>query len=205
MSDLIVGQWRGKTKGHVPEDVRVFLRSDRKHKGPYGIETVCRPAFFANSKAKSFKAAENWVGPFGGHKGETIENDPYPMLTLVGLEIRGEGGRAYKVVTPDGYLVDLREDVLLECMFRNGVTKGRKGEPPTLKGPFQWVVNGTQMKLALVHAAREGDLTDSQINKPHGAAGDETDPIKRFLLLSNIKADGTPKYQVSFKPVIAKA
>jgi hypothetical protein len=58
---------------------------------------------------------------------------------------------------------------------------------------------------ALVHAAREGDLTDSQINKPHGAAGDETDPIKRFLLLSNIKADGTPKYQVSFKPVIAKA
>jgi hypothetical protein len=72
-----------------------------------------------------------------------VPNDPIPHLTLVTVESRGEGGRAGKVITPEGYLVDLREDVLHEIMFRWGIPVGGR-----LEGPFRWIKLGTQMRLA---------------------------------------------------------
>ena len=45
---------------------------------------------------------------------ENLPNEPFTGIKVVGLEYRGEGGRAYKVILPNGYYFDLREDVLLD-------------------------------------------------------------------------------------------
>lgn len=74
-----------------------------------------------------------------------IVNDPISEVEVVSLDIRGKGGRAWKVLLHDKYYVDLREDVLLDCL-RNG-TGVRNGK---LQGPFQWCGVGTQMKLVRV-------------------------------------------------------
>lgn len=72
----------------------------------------------------------------------TFENTPRSGYKIVNLEIRSEGGRAYKIISPDGYYFDLREDVLLDTMLKCGIKEG--GE---LVGEFLWAKVGSQMKL----------------------------------------------------------
>lgn len=70
------------------------------------------------------------------------ENKPIKNIVIVGLEERGNGGRAYKVVIDDNYYVDMREDVILDTIFNCGIEKGGK-----LKGEYVWVKYGSNMKL----------------------------------------------------------
>ena len=70
------------------------------------------------------------------------ENQPISGIKVIGLEHRGEGGRAYKVVTPDGFYFDLREDVLLDTMLTRGIQPGG-----VLSGEYQWARVRTEMKL----------------------------------------------------------
>ena len=156
-----------RVQGHIPTRIRVYLRPALEYKGPNNIKVLGRPAFICNAESKSFKAAQTWATQYGipdmdRFKPFEMDNDPIPMLTLVGLDIRGEGGRAYKVVTPDGFLVDLREDVMLETMFRKGIKPGEEGEPPTISGPFQWAFMGNHMKLVLVGSQLHKDVLEAQ-------------------------------------------
>jgi hypothetical protein len=75
----------------------------------------------------------------------TRKNDPIAGVRVIMLEKRGEGGRAYKVITPDGFYFDLREDVLLDTMLREGIEKNG-----VLGGTFIWGYIGSQMKLVRV-------------------------------------------------------
>jgi len=75
----------------------------------------------------------------------TITNGHIEYLHVLDLEHRGEGGRAYKVITPENLMFDLREDVVLDIMFARGVEAGGK-----ITGPFQWAICGSQMKILLV-------------------------------------------------------
>lgn len=74
-----------------------------------------------------------------------VPNDPIPTVEVVSLDIRSEGGRAWKVLIHGTYYVDLREDVLLDSL-RNGegVVRGE------LTGPFVWCLVGSHMKLVRV-------------------------------------------------------
>jgi hypothetical protein len=50
---------------------------------------------------------------------EEVENTPKKIRVFT-LEHRAEGGRAYKVVTEDGYYFDMREGVLLDTLVHCG-------------------------------------------------------------------------------------
>lgn len=71
-----------------------------------------------------------------------IGNEPRRGFRIVGAEQRAEGGRAWKVVTPDGDLVDMREDVFLPILLDRGLPKGG-----VIDAAFQWCQNGSQIRL----------------------------------------------------------
>ena len=87
----------------------------------------------------------------------TVPNDPIAGVTLVSLELRGEGGRAWKVLVepsadhPAG-CVDLREGPLLETLITEGCDPGG-----VLRGTFVWARGGNSLRLVRVgspvHAA----------------------------------------------------
>ena len=84
---------------------------------------------------------------------QTVDNKPIDNLRIIGLERRGNGGRAYKVLIDDLYLVDLREDVLMDTMNQHGIDPGRK-----LKGRYIWAKIGSQTKLIMVDGEVEKEL-----------------------------------------------
>ena len=63
-------------------------------------------------------------------------------IRILELEIRGEGGRAYKCVTPHGFYVDVREDVIMDVIENVGIEKNG-----LINAPFVWVAAGSQMKV----------------------------------------------------------
>jgi hypothetical protein len=152
----------GTATGRIPENLRIYTRPEAEFKG-YKESVRCKPAFFTDAASTS-KAAITWATATTHFPTlePTVEkpNTLIPTLQLLTLEERGEGGRAWKALTPDGYLVDLREDVFLDVLFISGVT--RDG---IIEGPFQWVVYGTQMRLALVDSALYREIKNSQLRK----------------------------------------
>jgi hypothetical protein len=91
---------------------------------------------------KSLDAAIKWAGGDRIAKIIDVENNPITNVKIVGLEERGNGGRAYKVVIDDKYFVDLREDVVLDVIFNCGIEKGG-----LLNGTFIWVKDSSAMRL----------------------------------------------------------
>lgn len=69
------------------------------------------------------------------------KNTPFE-IQICELDVRGQGGRAYKVMDSQGHYFDLREDVLLEALFSVGCQPDGK-----LNGKYLWVMNHTQVKL----------------------------------------------------------
>lgn len=89
------------------------------------------------------KTATEWAGPHAVFTDKP--NDPIEEVEVVSLVLRGNGGRAWKVLIDGTFYVDLREDVMLDALRHGaGVKKGM------LKGPFVWCGVGTQMKLVRV-------------------------------------------------------
>lgn len=78
-------------------------------------------------------------------KQETRLNTPFENIRIVKLEYRGSGGRAYKVVTEDNYYYDLREDVMVEAMLKQGIRPGGY-----VNGKFIWARVNTTMKIVRV-------------------------------------------------------
>jgi hypothetical protein len=74
-----------------------------------------------------------------------VPNEPIAGIRLVDLEYRGNGGRAYKVVLPCGYYVDLREDILLELARSVGISEGG-----ILNGEYIWIRMPGGMKLVRI-------------------------------------------------------
>lgn len=75
---------------------------------------------------------------------ETFDNTPREY-TIISLDVRSEGGRAYKVIDSENRQFDFREDQLLEVLKLKGISPGGK-----MLGEFVWGVAGSQVKLALV-------------------------------------------------------
>jgi len=144
--------------GNIPTRLKVFLRAAIQFKRPHGDAVQCCPAFVTDlDRPKTHDTARRWAGraqynpsyavvyPNTKVEGLGQDNKPIPSVTLVGTDARQEGGFAFKVVTPEGWLVDLRKEEFYEVLFKKGIPKSGK-----MVGPFQWVVNGSQMRLTLV-------------------------------------------------------
>lgn len=139
--------------GKIPTRLKVFLRHAVSMRG-----VTCTSAFVTDAdKPNTHDTARRWatrpqynpasavVYPDTKVEGLNADNKPIPHVTLVGTDARREGGFAFKVVTPQGWLVDLRNEEFYEVLFNKGIPK-----TGVMEGPFQWVVNGSQMRLTLV-------------------------------------------------------
>lgn len=91
-----------------------------------------------------------------GYTVETMPNNEISDVKITGLEHRGQGGRAYKVIVNGKYYVDLREDILLETILNVGIDSGGK-----LKGKYIWGKVGSSMKLIRSNSALHEELLKS--------------------------------------------
>lgn len=119
------------------------------------------PAFVADAeKPNTIAKGETWaksmirrsISKDGPVVKETIKNIPFSGLKIISLVRRGEG-RAYKVLTKEGYYFDLREDVLLDIMRNTGIEKGAM-----LNGEYIWAKIAGRSKIVRVGSELYNEL-----------------------------------------------
>jgi hypothetical protein len=139
------------------DKVCYLSRATSKDKDLFGNEITVRHTFPYNPDSKTApKTASRWADmttwdyktnkKIKGPKPEFLEraNEPF-SVTIINLDIRTQGGRAYKVIDAENRCFDLREDQVLEVFKRSGVLAG--GQIP---GQFVWGILGSQMRMVLV-------------------------------------------------------
>ena len=87
-----------------------------------------------------------------------LDNEPFEV-TIIDLDIRMQGGRAYKVIDEKRRMFDLREDQVLEAIGTCGINPGGK-----INGKFQWGISGSQCKLALVGGGLHNEMLEGLNN-----------------------------------------
>ena len=81
-------------------------------------------------------------------KDPIVTENKFSSLSIIDLECRGNGGRAYKVILPvegSNLLFDLRESPLLDMINTLGVKPGGN-----IEGEFEFVMNKSQLNLVRV-------------------------------------------------------
>lgn len=107
----------------------------------------------------STEAAEKWGGS-DSIKLESLENK-FEDIKIIGLSVRGNGGRAYRVVIKVNHynvLVDLREDILLKIIDEVGILP--KG---IVKGQFSFYANSSQVQLGFVNTEEDLEQYKSDV------------------------------------------
>jgi hypothetical protein len=155
--------------GKVPSRITYVVRPEvTVTRGWEGLAEVVmaepvkvKPAFAIDADSKTaLETARRWGGKHCVEK--TLPNDHIPAVGIVTLEIRQEGGRAYKVaIQPSGLgetvYVDLREDVLLDCLLHQGVRSGG-----WITGPFVWGRLNSQLRLVRVGSSLYDAMKDAE-------------------------------------------
>jgi hypothetical protein len=160
---------RVNSRGYIPERVVFFAQKERvKTRG--GRTLFVRPAYPVADQTvakdgKTLKNAKAWaLGNWAYHetlaekiksvKGTPVNNVPRDGYRILSAEQRGEGGRAWKVITPDGFLVDLREDVFLPILLRLGLPASG-----LIQAKLQWCQAGSQLRLEEVGSEQHSGYT----------------------------------------------
>jgi len=155
-----------KSRGFIPDKIFMFHRAELVLKGVH-----CTPAFPVRDGATetALTNARSWAaGNYGYYKWmvtnqgvqaamaavQPVEADNHPRggFRVVDAEQRGEGGRAWKVITPDGDLVDMREDVFLPILLKKGLPASG-----VIDAKFQWCQNGSQLRLEEVGSKQHSE------------------------------------------------
>lgn len=160
------------TKMRLLEEVTYLSKAPEKGTNLMGEPTMVSPTFPYNTASKTAPAtAERWA-EYGmswedRHAGKkavttlvTRANHPF-QVSIVDLDVRSEGGRAYKVVDDENRLFDLREDQLLEALRHVGIQPGGK-----IPGNFVWGLLGSQLRMIFVGGDFHDKMTD-QLNEMH--------------------------------------
>ena len=166
--------------GYIPEEVNYHCRSkqvDSFDWGSIGREESVIPAFCCDStNPKTNETAKKWAKQSKvwdyetsswtktDHKEHIITRKNTPIdgkqIRIIGIDMRGNGGRAYKVLIDDTYYFDMREDVILDTIFKYGINKNG-----ILNGKFLWGMNGSQMKLILEGSDLHKELIEANERK----------------------------------------
>lgn len=141
-------------------------RAPSKDTDLFGNEITVRNTFPYNPDSKTApETAKRWADNttydhktrqyVKGPDPEFLErnNDPFG-ITIIDLDVRSEGGRAYKVVDSQDRCFDLREDQVLEVFKHVGIHAG--GQVP---GSFVWGILGSQMRMVLVGGDLHKEMT----------------------------------------------
>ena len=147
-------------QGFVPRQMDFYIQGKRKFGVPLptSYRTARNGSFIEGvhaawpirhglpDDAKTRQSASSWAKwEDGGLPMETLPNTPSRGYRLAGAEPRGNGGRAWKVLTPQGWLVDMREDQIMPVLLSKGIGPGPFAE---LDAEFVWVAVGSQVMLA---------------------------------------------------------
>ena len=152
--------------GNCPDEIMYILKVRRRDDQPV-------PAFPARSSPDLTTTQRGWAidDRYRANVGDwtkqekpevlRVANAPITKARIMSAEVRGEGGRAYKLAIwpggidtlkfPHGLLVDLREDVIIHAITTCGVNKNG-WLPASLK--LLWVRSGSQMRLTWVGSER---------------------------------------------------
>lgn len=166
--------------GYIPEEVNYHCRPkqvDSFDWGSIGREESVIPAFCCDStNPRTNETAKKWAKQTNvwdyethswkktDHKEHIVTRKNTPIdgkqIRIIGIDMRGNGGRAYKVLIDDTYYFDMREDVILDTIFKYGINKNG-----ILNGKFLWGMNGSQMKLILEGSDLHKELIKANENK----------------------------------------
>ena len=131
-------------KGSIPEEVTIFKGKKEDYRIKLeGQETfvVSGIPFFAADKG-SEKTASSW-----GKSSGKVKNEPF-KIRIFDIEVRGRGGRAWKIMIKDENLVcDLREDILLDIFYNCDIMKGGY-----VDGDFIFAKVNSEMKVIRQHS-----------------------------------------------------
>ncbi len=142
------------------------------------IELDVIPAFIVDAyNTKTLNTAIQWAGGENECNIFELDNTPIKNVTITGLDYRGNGGRAYKVIFTipniiENAYVDLREDTLVETMFSVGINAGA-----VLNGEYIWSCdNGS--RLLRIDSEKYNNLikNNKQLEKPSETIQKITEP-----------------------------
>lgn len=142
------------------------------------IELDVIPAFIVDAyNTKTLNTAIQWAGGENECNIVELDNTPIKNVTITGLDYRGNGGRAYKVIFTipniiENAYVDLREDTLVETMFSVGINAGA-----VLNGEYIWSCdNGS--RLLRIDSEKYNNLikNNKQLEKPSETIQKITEP-----------------------------
>lgn len=130
-----------KMKNESLKSIDMYCRIDQLSKS--GL--MYYDSYPINSESKNKSTARDWASNGGEGKVFTLNNElGFNDLILVDLDVRSQGGRAYKViVSSEGnhFMVDMREESLMHVMKTGIVSKG------IIKGHFSFIQNGSQIRI----------------------------------------------------------
>mgnify|MGYP001573061000 CR=1 FL=1 len=139
---------------YIPIDVTIISRPEQTISQAHtGRQIKIRPAFVVPaSSTKMLLTARRWAAsrvPLDTVIDEvTRSNTPMRNLQIFGVDHRSEGGMAFKVITDQGFYVDLREPEFMEALLT-----GRIEKDGFIKGEYVWSVGGNQMRIVRVGSA----------------------------------------------------
>ena len=166
--------------GRIPERMIAYIKRSSPtiipRETPKFSKFTARAAFVVPADSDAFKSSAGaWASESQCGKAEPFDtnefvNSEFTDLRWVGIESRGEGGVVYKVLTPQGWLVDLREDVVTECLLEGAIENknGPQGVGTYFTAEFIWVVMGSQVRMVRVGSTLFNEIMDSQILRGMG-------------------------------------
>lgn len=158
--------------GSIPENLKIFFKPQEEIKFRWDdIEVnedtrvvLGRPSFITDlSNKKTQSTAARWAEGYNYRTKkdipfDTVErpNTPINDVRVIGLDIRGNGGRAWQVLLDGIYVVDMREDVLMDCLLNGGV-----GPDAQLSGGFIFASVNSEMKIIRVGSLLHDKMLES--------------------------------------------
>ena len=145
---------------NIHNQVKFFIAGSRSDTDLGGNPITVVPAYptlketqeetaksWTNNSSRTYnseKRCYEYVTP----KDPIVVENSFSSLSIIDLECRGNGGRAYKVILPvegSNLLFDLREGPLLDMINTLGIKPGG-----AIEGEFEFVMNKSQLNLVRV-------------------------------------------------------
>ena len=128
----------------IPDTVLLYPHATRT------LEETDIPLVFpvpADCTKKRKQAAKEWA--VGWYRNECIPpksseevSNRFSHIDIQTIEKRAEGGRAYKAILEDKWGIDVREDIMMDCIQNKGIKRGGR-----ITGPFVFAQVHSQFKL----------------------------------------------------------
>lgn len=133
------------TYAYVFDNVCYVSRKDSIDEDLNKTKITIRNTFAYNPDSKSAaQTAARWSGQKSDVEIVQLPNEPF-TVQIIGIDVRSEGGRAFKVIDEHNRMFDLREDQLLSAIQNHGISPGGY-----IKGKFVWGTWESQTRLVLV-------------------------------------------------------